>query len=69
MKKIEFTDEQQKDIIDLYINQKKSMVDIGTQYGVSKTVISRVLKENQITYRNDNHKLEIIKKVLQTLIL
>ena len=56
MKKIEFTDEQQKDIIDLYINQKKSMVDIGTQYGVSKTVISRILKENQITYRNDNHK-------------
>ncbi len=56
MRKINFTDEQQKDIIDLYINQKQSMVNIGAKYQVSKNVISRVLKENQITYRNDNHK-------------
>ena len=67
MKKIEFTDEQQKDIIDLYINQKKSMVDIGTQYGVSKTVISRVLKENQITYRNDNHKYKANYRIFENI--
>lgn len=67
MKKIEFTDEQQKDIIDLYINQKKNMVDIGTQYGVSKTVISRVLKENQITYRNDNHKYKANYRIFENI--
>ena len=67
MKKIEFTDEQQKDIIDLYVNQKKSMVDIGTQYGVSKTVISRVLKENQITYRNDNHKYKANYRIFENI--
>ena len=36
MKKINFTNEQQKNIIDLYVNQQKNMVDIGTLYGVSK---------------------------------
>lgn len=32
------------------------MANIGAKYNVSKVVISRILKENNITYRNDNHK-------------
>lgn len=32
------------------------MAKIGIKFNVSKTVICRVLKENNITYRNDNHK-------------
>ena len=56
MKKIEFSDEQLNKILDLYINKKISMAKIGTIFGVSKTVISRILKEQQITFRNDNHK-------------
>lgn len=55
MKKIIFTDEQLKEILDLYINQKIGMAKIGARFGVSKTVIARILKENNITHRNDNH--------------
>lgn len=55
MKKISFSDEQIKEILNLYINQKLGMEKIGKLYGVSKTVISRILKENKIKYRNDNH--------------
>lgn len=55
MKKKFFTNEQIKDIIDLYVNQHIGMVKIGEKYNVSKSVILRVLKENNITFRNDNH--------------
>ena len=56
MRKIIFTDEQIKNILDLYINKKMGMAKIGEIYGVSKVVIARILKEQNITYRNDNHK-------------
>lgn len=55
MKKIEFTKEQLKDIFIKYQNKKLSMEKIGKEYGVSKTVISRILKENNIEIRKDNH--------------
>lgn len=55
MKKIEFTKEQLEDIFNKYQNEKLSMSKIGEVYGVSKTVISRVLKENSIEINKDNH--------------
>lgn len=57
MRKKEFTKEQLNDIFEKYQNEKLSMTKIGEQYGVTKTVISRVLKENNIKINNnhDNH--------------
>ena len=55
MKKKEFTQEQLNDIIDLYVNQHMSLKSIGTKYNVSRTVITRIVKENNIEIRKDNH--------------
>ena len=49
MKKIIFTNEQVKEIITLYTIDKLSMKAIGEKYGVSKTVINRILMENNIS--------------------
>ena len=55
MKKIIFTNEQVKEIIILYTIDKLSMKAIGEKYGVSKTVINRILMENNISKKQDNH--------------
>lgn len=55
MKKIIFTNEQVKEIITLYTIDKLSMKAIGEKYGVSKTVINRILMENNISKKQDNH--------------
>lgn len=55
MRKKEFTQEQLDDIIDLYVNQHISLTLIGKRYNVSRTVITRVVKENNIEIRKDNH--------------
>ena len=55
MKKIIFTNEQIEEIITLYTINKFSMKAIGEKYGVSKTVINRILMENNISKKQDNH--------------
>ena len=55
MNKVNFTPEQIQNIIELYVEKHTSMAKIGLQYGVSKTVIKRVLTEQQIEIRKDNH--------------
>lgn len=57
MKKKIFTTEELEQIIQLYCKDKLSMKEIGTIFGVSKTVISRVLKEHNIE-NNDRHKYQ-----------
>lgn len=54
MKKIEFSKEQVNQIISLYKDERKTMTAIGKQFGVSKTVISRILKENNIENNSKN---------------
>lgn len=56
MKKIQFTNEELKHIIQLYTQDHLSMAAIGKQYNVSKTVIKRVLIENDCQIARDNHK-------------
>lgn len=56
MKKIVFSEEQLRDIFAKYQNEHISMAKIGEKYNVSKTVISRILKENNIPIKKDNHK-------------
>ena len=58
MQKIIFSEEQLNLIIDLYVNQNKSLKSIGEIFGVSRPVISRVLKENadKVTLRQKTTK-------------
>lgn len=52
MKKIELTEEQKNEVINLYKNTNLSILDIAGQFGSrSKEVIYRVLKENNIKKR------------------
>ena len=55
MKKIVFTDEEIEKIKEMYIDKFLSMAKIGEQFNVSKTVIRRVLVENNIDIHQDNH--------------
>lgn len=54
MKK-EFTQPQINEIIFQYTQNHLSMAKIGKQFSVSKTVIRRILTENNIAIKNTNH--------------
>lgn len=54
--KIIFSEPQIKQIIDLYTKENKSTREIGTIFNVSKGVIGRVLKENNIELNHSNRK-------------
>lgn len=56
MKRKEFTNQEIKDISKYYLKDKYSMEKIGKIFNVSKTVIKRVLAENQIPSNLDHHK-------------
>ena len=56
--RIEFSQEQIKDIINKYQNEKISATQIGKIYGLSKAPILRVLKENGIEIIQHRHKIE-----------
>lgn len=56
MKRIIFSEQQTKNIINLYQKEKQSMKKIGEQFNVSRTVIKRILLENNIAIQQDNHK-------------
>ena len=48
MKKIIFTEEQKKDIVDQYLKYNKTMKEIAIIFNVSPSTISRLLKEQNI---------------------
>jgi hypothetical protein len=56
MKKIKFTDEQIQDIIKKYSKENLSLSTIGEIYGVSRTVITRIIKENNVAIKKTHHK-------------
>lgn len=45
---IKFSEEQIKDIVEMYSNPSISQKQIGDKYGVSRTVIKRILKEENV---------------------
>lgn len=55
-----FTEEQTNQIIDLYVNGKFSLSQIGEIIGVSKTPISRILKEKNLIKKGNSNGLKII---------
>lgn len=56
MKRIEFSKEQIEQIKTLYENEGWAMWKIGEQFNVSRSVIARIFKENNIQTNKDNHK-------------
>lgn len=56
MRKVEFTQEQFNKAVRLYNEEKKSLTKVGEIMGVSKTVITRIFKENNIPIATSNHK-------------
>lgn len=56
MKKIIFTQEQLNDIINKYQNQHLSLKSIGEEYNVSRSTITRLLKQNNVEIKKTNHK-------------
>lgn len=62
MSRINFTNDDIKNMIDLY-NQKVSSSQIAKQYNVSKGTILKVLHENGVPYRNDRFDKETEKQI------
>jgi hypothetical protein len=56
MRRIKFTSQQITNIINEYTQNNKSTRQLGTEYNVSKSVIARVLKENNIALDHINRK-------------
>ena len=56
MRKIEFSEEQLKEIFNLYQKERWGMRKIGQKFNVSNKVIKRVLTEANIETKNDNHR-------------
>lgn len=59
MKKIEFSEDDQNTIVDMYKNGN-SAIQIGNVYGCSRVPITKVLKEKGITL--DTHLRKISKQ-------
>lgn len=57
--KIVYSNEEINKIVSLYLDDKLSHRDIGKIFNVSKTVISRVLHENNVVCRNTSETMRI----------
>lgn len=62
-----FTKEQEQDIINQYSIQHKSLRAVGDQYKVSRFVIKRILTENNVPIRHDNHKYKADYSIFETI--
>lgn len=69
MKKIIFTEEQINEIKNFYLEQNYTLKAIGEHYGVSRTVISRILKENlpKEEIRKTTHKFKANYQAFQNI--
>ena len=55
MKKINFNEEQLQEIIRLYEEEHMSLTKLAKQFNVSRTVMTRIIKEQKIEIRQGNH--------------
>ena len=67
MKKVIFTKEQEEEIKKLYIQDHISMTKIGEKFQVSKTVIRRILAEQSVEIRTDNHTYKANYRAFQNI--
>ena len=66
IKKIIFSQKEIQDIINLYLKENYSLKKIGDKYNVSRSVIKRVLEENQIKLREKTHKISCDYDIFET---
>lgn len=64
MRRKEFTEQQINEMKELY-NNGISLKNIGEKFKVSRSVITRVFKENEITIQKDNHKYKADYRVFE----
>lgn len=55
MKKINFNEEQLQEIIRLYVEEHVSLTKLAQQFNVSRTAMTRIIKEQKIEIRQGNH--------------
>ncbi len=55
MKKINFNEEQLQEIIRLYVEEHVSLTKLAKQFNVSRTAMTRIIKEQKIEIRQGNH--------------
>lgn len=67
MKRIDFSEEEVNNIIFQYLKCNRSMADIGKDYGVSRTVITRILKQNNVEPRVNYHKYSANYDIFETI--
>lgn len=67
MNKIVFSQEQTQEIINLYLNENMTLKNIGKQFHVSRSVITRVIDENNITKRNRTTKHKNNTKIFENI--
>lgn len=67
MKRISFSEQEINDMINLYKNQNYSLNKISEKYNVSRSVISRVFKENNIETRKITHKIKCDYDIFETI--
>ena len=67
MRKIEFSNEIIQEMINNYQNNNISTRQLGEMYNVSKTVISRILKENNIVLDHNNRKYQLDINTFETI--
>ena len=53
-RKIVFTEEHTKDIIEKYQNKAIRVDDILSEYGISSSVLAKIIRENNIPFRREN---------------
>lgn len=67
MRKINFTKEQIKDIFNLYENENFSLSKIGEKYGCCRSVITRVIRENNGNIKKRQHKYRANYRMFQVI--
>lgn len=55
MKKINFNEEQLQEIIRLYVEEHVSLTKLAQKFNVSRTAMTRIIKEQKIEIRQGNH--------------
>ena len=53
-RKIVFTEEITKEILSKYQNHEISVGDICAEYGISSSVLARIIRENNVPFRREN---------------
>jgi group I intron endonuclease len=58
-----FSEEDEKNIVDEYVNEFYSMTQLETVLGINRKIISRILKKHNVVINNNRNKIKPIKMI------